>query len=89
MSYPMILSEQFKKDVYKLKKENVKYMAKVWDLIFDIMKNPFQGIGEPEGLKGDLSGWWSRRISQKHRLIYRIKEGNLEVVSCYGHYGDK
>ncbi len=89
MSYPMILSEQFKKDVYKLKKENVKYLVKVWDLIFDIMKTPFQGIGEPEGLKGDLSGWWSRRINQKHRLIYRIEAGNLEIASCYGHYGDK
>ncbi|MEZ4885827.1 MAG: Txe/YoeB family addiction module toxin [Chitinophagales bacterium] len=89
MSYPIILSDQFKKDIPKLKKENAKYLAKVWELVLNIMENPYTGIGEPEALKGDLSGWWSRRITPKHRLIYRIEDENLEIASCYGHYGDK
>jgi toxin YoeB len=59
------------------------------DLILDIQVNPFDGLGEPEALKGDLQGWWSRRINQEQRLIYRIKDQNLELASCYGHYGDK
>ena len=65
------------------------YHLKFWDLILNIQETPFKGLGKPEALKGNLSGWWSRRISDKHRLIYRIKEENLELASCYGHYDDK
>ena len=78
-----------KDDLVNLKKENAKNMVKFMDFILDINKHPFTGIGKPEALKGDLSGWWSRRITGKHRLIYRINEENLEIMSCYGHYGDK
>ncbi len=50
---------------------------------------PNKGTGQPEELKHDLSGWWSRRISGKHRL-YRVTDENvLEIISCYGHYGDR
>jgi toxin YoeB len=87
--YPIHLSKKSTKDIPKLRKENAKYLAKLWDLILDIQVNPFDGIGEPEALKNDLQGYWSRRINQEHRLIYRIKDNNLEIVSCYGHYGDK
>lgn len=45
-------------------------------------------IGKPEPLKGDLSGLWSRRIDDVNRLVYRIKEGRLEIISCGGHYDD-
>jgi toxin YoeB len=76
-------------DLVNLKKDNSKSLVKVWDLILDINKHPFTGIGKPEALKGDLQGWWSRRITEKHRLIYRIEEDILEIMSCYGHYGDK
>ncbi len=47
------------------------------------------GIGEPERLKGDLSGFCSRRITQEHRLVYRIKNGRLEILACKGHYEDR
>ncbi|HFA48943.1 MAG TPA: Txe/YoeB family addiction module toxin [Bacteroidetes bacterium] len=87
--YPIHLSKKAVKDIASLRKENPKYAAKLWDLILDIFKHPFTGIGEPEALKGDLRGWWSRRITQKHRLVYRIKNEVLEIASCYGHYGDK
>lgn len=87
--YPILLAKKITKDIPKLRKENVKYTAKLWDLILDIQINPFNGLGEPEPLKNDLQGFWSRRITQEHRLIYRIKDNNLEILSCYGHYGDK
>ncbi len=89
MNYPIHLSTQAQKDIPKLKKENAKLLSKLWELVLDIFKNPFTGLGLPEALKGDLSGWWSRRITQKHRLIYRIENEVLEIASCYGHYDDK
>jgi toxin YoeB len=55
-------------------------------LINDIRRNPFRGIGKPEPLKYDLKGWWSRRITDEHRLVYRVTEDSVTVLSCYGHY---
>jgi toxin YoeB len=87
--YPIHLSKKAIEDIPKLKKENSKFPAKLWALILDIFNDPFDGIGQPEPLKGDLQGWWSRRITGKHRLVYRIEDENLEIASCFGHYGDK
>lgn len=87
--YPIHLSRKAaEKDIPRLKKENPKFTAKLWELILDIFKHPFEGLGQPEPLKGDLQGWWSRRITAKHRLIYRIEAETLEIASCFGHYGD-
>lgn len=58
-------------------------------LIRDTERDPFHGIGKPELLKGDLKGWWSRRIDGENRLIYRIRNGVLEIAQCGTHYGDK
>lgn len=55
-------------------------------LLRDIGRGGFDGIGKPEPLKGDLSGLWSRRIDDTHRLVYRIKGNTIEIVSCKGHY---
>lgn len=87
--YPILLSKKAIEDIPRLKKENSKFPAKLLELILDIFKSPFDGIGKPEPLKGDLQGWWSRRITDKHRLVYRIKDDSLEIASCFGHYGDK
>jgi len=57
-------------------------------LIKEIERAPFAGIGKPEPLKGEFAGFWSRRIDEKHRLVYRIQDGILEIVSCRGHYND-
>ena len=83
------LSEKAIKDIKRLKKENSKLGSKLWELIISILDTPFEGIGKPEALKGDMSGWWSRRITDKHRLIYRVKDDRVDIVSCYGHYDDK
>jgi toxin YoeB len=80
------LHSQFKEDIQRLRKENIKLIFKVWELIFDTEKTPFSGIGKPEALKGNLSGFWSRRIDQEHRLIYKVDDEILELISCYGHY---
>ena len=65
-----------------------KTLKRINELIKDISRNGAdKGIGKPEPLKDNLSGYWSRRIDEKNRLIYRIDEGNnLLIVSCKGHY---
>ncbi|NKQ11131.1 Txe/YoeB family addiction module toxin [Pseudomonas sp. SST3] len=55
-------------------------------LIRDTQRNPFSGIGKPEPLKHNLSGFWSRRISGEHRLVYSIDDGELQIVMCRYHY---
>jgi toxin YoeB len=69
--------------------EDKKTLKKINLLIKDISRNTFDGIGKPEPLKGDLNGYWSRRINDKDRLIYYFKGGTVYVVSLKGHYGDK
>ena len=82
------VDQQFGIDMAKLGVEDKKLAYKVWDLVLDILKTPFSGIGKPEALKGDMSGYWSRRINQKHRLIYKVAATTVFLVSCYGHYDD-
>ena len=55
-------------------------------LIKDISRSPFDGIGKPEPLKNNLSGWWSRRIDEINRIVYYEQDGIIYVVSCRGHY---
>ncbi len=70
-------------------KENVrKILQRVNELIWDALRNPFSGIGKPELLKNSLKGWWSRRITQEHRLIYRVEGESLLIMQCRFHYDD-
>ncbi|RFC54870.1 Txe/YoeB family addiction module toxin [Brumimicrobium aurantiacum] len=86
-------TSQFKKDFKKLKSENSKLSSKVMELLFsieDCLNRPLEGIGQPELLKGNLARCYSRRINQKHRLIYTYSsKDKIELISCYGHYSDK
>lgn len=68
-----------------------KTLKKINELLKDILRNGVdKGIGQPELLKYDLSGYWSRRIDEKNRLVYRIDENsNLYIESCKGHYKDR
>lgn len=54
-------------------------------LIKDIQRNTFSGIGNPEPLKENRNGWWSRRIDEKNRIVYREKDGAIIIASCKGH----
>lgn len=63
-----------------------KNLKRINQLIKEISRNPFEGIGKPEPLKENLSGLWSRRIDEEHRLVYIVEENNVIIFSCKGHY---
>ncbi len=58
-------------------------------LIRDMQRSPFDGIGKPEPLKDNLSGWWSRRIDEENRIVYRVQDDAIVIVSCRNHYDEK
>lgn len=66
--------------------EDKKIFVRIGELIRDVSRDPFRGIGKPEPLKHDLSGYWSRRITDEHRLVYRVEKGTIFIISCKFHY---
>ena len=68
---------------------NKKTLKRINELIKDIMRNPYEGIGKPEPLRYQLSGYWSRRINIEDRLIYKIEGDLLIIISCSEHYKKK
>ena len=66
-----------------------KTLKRILKLIEDIDRNGYDGIGKPERLSGDLSDYWSRRIDEKNRIVYRIKENVIQIIQCGSHYRDK
>ena len=69
--------------------EDRKTLKKINSLIDDISRNENEGIGKPEALTGNLAGFWSRRINDKDRLIYKIDQNNIYILACRYHYGDR
>ena len=69
-------------------RQDKKTLKRVNDLMKDAERNPFEGKGKPEPLKGELSGFWSRRIDETNRLVYRLRNEQLEILSSKGHYDD-
>jgi toxin YoeB len=70
--------------------QDKKTLKKINLIIQDVSRNKHEGIGKPEQLTGNKSGWWSRRIDEQNRLVYRVQEnGIVEIASCKGHYDDK
>ena len=69
--------------------QDKKTLRKLNQIIADIERNVYNGIGKPEPLRGDLSGWWSRQINEKNRIVYRIQDDHVEISQCKGHYDDK
>ncbi len=63
-----------------------KIYNKIVELLKDIEQSPFLGIGKPEPLKYELSGFWSRRISDEHRLVYQVSDREIFIAACKGHY---
>jgi toxin YoeB len=72
--------------VYWQSQDN-KTLQRVNTLIRECQRDPFRGLGKPEPLKERLSGCWSRRIDDSHRLVYRVEHAQIEIVSCRYHYG--
>lgn len=69
--------------------QDKKTLRKINRLIADIERNGYSGIGKPEPLSGNLSGFWSVRIDHANRIVFRISGGNLEILQCGSHYRDK
>ena len=67
-------------------KNDKKNLRRINEIIKDIKRNPFEGIGKPEPLKYQLQGCWSRRIDQEHRIVYEVEEGLIRLISCRFHY---
>lgn len=68
------------------KKNDKQKLNKINELIKDISRNPFEGIGKPEPLKFKYTGYWSRRIDEEHRLIYKIEQDEIQIIKCRFHY---
>ena len=69
--------------------QDKKTLKRVNTIIKDIDRNGYEGIGKPEPLTGNWSGYWSRRIDEKNRLVYKIVDDTIRIAQCRTHYGDK
>jgi len=67
---------------------NPKVAKRLLRLIEETQRDPFGGAGKPEALKGELAGWWSKRIDKEHRLIYRVEGDRIIIAQAKGHYDD-
>jgi len=84
MSY--VWSDEAWQDYVEWQQQDAKMLAKINELVKDIRRNPYRGLGKPEPLKHGLKGYWSRRISQEHRLVYKVESSDVYIVSCRYHY---
>ena len=84
-----VFADTGREDYLYWQTEDRKTLKKINQLINDVVRNGKEGIGKPEPLSGNLSGYWSRRINDKDRLIYRIDENNIYILACRYHYGDR
>ncbi len=83
----IILDLSVIEDLKAWSKNEPKLVKKIFELITDIHRSPFEGLGKPEALKYQYKGYWSRRISEEHRLIYRVAaDGSINIISVHGHY---
>jgi toxin YoeB len=82
----LIFSEQAWDDYLHWQKTDRKLLERVNTLIREISRSPFSGIGKPEPLKNALSGYWSRRINDEHRIVYRISDGSMLIAQLRYHY---
>lgn len=67
-------------------KKDKKLMQKINELIKEIAREPFSGVGKPEPLRHALEGYWSRRITQEHRLVYKVADNSIHIAQCRYHY---
>lgn len=81
-----IFQPEFREDLRYWVKSNRKVALRAFDLIEAIMRDPFTGIGKPEPLKFILSGAWSRRLTQEHRIVYTVGDDRIDFLQCRYHY---
>jgi toxin YoeB len=85
-SRQIIFSKSAQQEFDFLKKTLPIAFEKLLRMLGECLETPFQGIGKPEPLKGNLTGFWSRRITDQHRLVYKVTSSEIIVVQCLGHY---
>ena len=79
-------SDQAWEDYLYWQEADEKILARIHELIKDVKRNPFSGIGKPEPLKHALQGYWSRRINSEHRMVYKVVEGAIFLAQLRYHY---
>lgn len=82
----LLFSEQAWEDYLYWQKHDRKLLLRINELIRDVSRSPFVGIGKPEPLKNALSGYWSRRINDEHRIVYKVADGTLLIAQLRYHY---
>lgn len=82
----LVWTENAWDDYLYWQKIDKKILLRINKLIQSIQRTPFEGLGDPEPLKHQLSGFWSRRIDKEHRLVYKISDESIMVVQCRYHY---
>jgi len=86
----LLFSKEAWSDYLYFQEHDRQVLARLNEVIRDVRRSPFDGIGKPEPLVGNLKGWWSRRITREHRLIYRVRGENedkaVEIAACRLHY---
>ncbi|MGD9540926.1 Txe/YoeB family addiction module toxin [Methylocystis sp.] len=82
----LVFSERAWADYLYWQTQDKKTLERINALTKECSRTPFEGLGKPEPLRGDLRGWWSRRIDREHRLAYRVEDGVLQIAQCRYHY---
>lgn len=82
----MVFEKAAAEDLFYWAQNDLKIIKKIVQLVENIQKTPFSGLGNPEPLKHELQGFWSRRINQQHRLVYKVTEETVYIISCRYHY---
>ena len=82
----LLWEEQAWEDYCYWQTQDKKTLRKINALIHDMQRNVYDGIGKPEPLKADLSGWWSRRIDDANQIVYKEQGGAIIIAACKGHY---
>ncbi len=86
MSNNILFTETAWEDYCYWQNQDKKTLKKINQLLNDIKRHNFTGIGKPEPLKNELSGFWSRRIDGKNRIVYKIENNIIQIIQCKGHY---
>ncbi|MDQ7045421.1 MAG: Txe/YoeB family addiction module toxin [Sulfurimonas sp.] len=82
----LVFADRAWEDYLYWQKNNKIILKKINNLIKEIKREPFKGIGEPEPLKYNWAGYWSRRITLEHRLVYKVQDNNILIAQCRYHY---
>jgi toxin YoeB len=86
MNLELIIKDKAFEDLLYWVQNDKKMITKIFKLIDNCKSTPFEGIGKPEPLKYEYSGYWSRRIDQEHRLVYKVEDNQLVIIQCRMHY---